>query len=300
MPKPRSGMTTLAVVIPTHNRPELLPVAVGSVLGQELPADVTLRTVIVDDASDPPAGAALGTLAEDVVIIRNETARGPAVARNQGAAAVDADLVAFLDDDDRWLPGKVQACLAAFNTHPDAALVFHQVAFDWSRANGSPSMRVVPNPVARMLHRQPPHLDGVMVPSHLHRSVRFDESFTAAEDLDYILRLALSGRVVELGSVLAIHGTQADLPSAISIASRITGRRQFREKHAGLFDRKAKAYSDLRIGHQYRHLGRKRSAAGAFCQALLRHPLWAAPWKGLLALPLSTRQVASIARSRTH
>jgi glycosyltransferase involved in cell wall biosynthesis len=290
-------MTTVAVVIPTHNRPELLAVAVGSVLSQQLPADVTVRPVIVDDASDPPAAEALGELADAVVIVRNDTPRGPAAARNQGASAIDADLVAFLDDDDRWLPGKVQACLSAFNAYPDAALVFHQVAFDWGRHNGAPRMRVVPNPVGRMLHRQPPHIDGVVVPSQVHKSVRFDESFLAAEDLDYLLRLATSGRVVELSSVLAVLGTPAEFPSAISIASRIAGRRRFREKHAVLFDRKAKAYSDLRIGHQYRHLGSKGSAAGAFALAMVRKPLWAAPWKGLLGLALSDRQVARIARS---
>jgi hypothetical protein len=177
-------------------------------------------------------------------------------------------------------------------------MVFHRVAFDWSTLDGSQGMRVVPNPVARMLHHQPPHIDGVVVPSNIHRSVGFDESFHAAEDLDYILRLAMSGQVVELGSVLAVLGTQAELPSAISITSRIAGRRQLRDKHAVLFDRKAKAYSDLRIGHQYRHLGRRSAATGAFVQAMLRHPLWAAPWKGLLGLALSDRQVANIARSR--
>jgi glycosyltransferase involved in cell wall biosynthesis len=289
-------MTTVAVVIPTHNRPELLAVAVGSVLSQQLPADVTVRAVIVDDASDPPAAEALDALTDAVVIVRNDTARGPAAARNQGASAIDADLVAFLDDDDRWLPGKVQACLSAFNAYPDAALVFHRVAFDWGRHNDAPRVRVVPNPVDRMLHRQPPHIDGVVVPSQVHKSVQFDESFVAAEDLDYLLRLATSGRVVELSSVLAVLGTPAQFPSAISIASRIAGRRRFREKHAVLFDRKAKAYSDLRIGHQYRHLGRKGSAAGAFVLAMVRNPLWAAPWKGLLGLALSDRQVARIAR----
>jgi len=292
-----SGLVRVNAVIPTHNRPELLPIAVDSVLGQEVPEGVTVRAVVVDDASDPPASASLREFGDSVLIVRNETSRGPAAARNQGVSAADADLVAFLDDDDRWLAGKIRTCLAGFQHHPDAVMVFHQVAFNWDRHDGPPSMSVVPDPVARMLHRQPPHLDGVMVPRHVHQSVLFDESFRASEDLDYLLRIALSGPVVELSSTLAVHSARADHPSAISLASRIASRRQFRDKHAPLFDRKAKAYFDLRIGHQYRRAGRSKSASASFLRSLLRHPWWAPPWKGLVGLTLSDRRVQQIART---
>lgn len=291
-------MTTVAVIIPTHNRPNLLPVAVRSVLSQAVPPNVTVRTVIVDDASDPPARATLGAVVDEVIILRNEQPRGPAAARNQGVAAIDADLVAFLDDDDRWLPGKLQACLAAFNAHPDAVLVFHRVVFDWGSVDSPGGLRIVPDPVARMLHHQPPHVDGVMVPRHVHDSVRFDESFRASAELDYLLRVAISGPIVELSTVLAVHGAKADRQSAISVANRIAGRKQLRDKHAALFDRRAKAYTDLRLGHQHRHLGRRLPAAGHFVRALARHPLWMSPWKGLAALTLPDRQVQGVSRFR--
>jgi glycosyltransferase involved in cell wall biosynthesis len=290
--------TTVAVVIPTHNRADLLPTAVRSVLSQHLPDGASVQVVIVDDASDPPARTALRTDADQVLILRNNHPRGPATARNQGASATDADLVAFLDDDDRWLPGKIHACLAAFNAHPDAALVFHRVAFDWGSTDAPQTIRVVRDPVSRMLHHQPPHIDGVVVPRHVHQSVRFDESFRAAAELDYLLRVAMCGPVIELGAVLAVHGAQARRQSAIGVASRIDGRKQFREKHARLFDRKAKAYSDLRLAHQYRHLGQPMTAVGYSLRSLLWDPWRASPWKALVGSVLSDRQVEQIARSR--
>lgn len=254
-------------------------------MSQEVGAGVTVQPVVVDDASKPPASVSLGELADDVLIVRNEYPRGPASARNQGATAVAADFVAYLDDDDYWLPGKLRACIAAIDAFPDASMVFHQTSFKHVTPRPN-SFEVVGDPIARFLHRQPPHINGVVVRSSTHRDTPFDESFPASAELDYLFRIALAGRVVELGSVYAVHGENGADPSAISVTARITGRRMLRQKHRAHFDRKAKAHSDLRIGHQYRRLGRRRAAAKAFLAALLWRPMWASPWKGLLGLAL--------------
>ncbi|MFC7385016.1 glycosyltransferase family 2 protein [Sphaerisporangium rhizosphaerae] len=55
-----------------------------------------------------------------VGVVANRLSPGLPGARNTGIAALDTDLVAFCDDDDVWLPGKLTAQLAALDADPDA------------------------------------------------------------------------------------------------------------------------------------------------------------------------------------
>ena len=87
---------TIAAVIPTCNRPELLARSFSSVLGQSSPAD---EIIIADNGTDPvPDGA----VPDEVTLIRIAPRVGVSAARNAGAATATCEYVAFLDDDDYW------------------------------------------------------------------------------------------------------------------------------------------------------------------------------------------------------
>lgn len=100
----------LSIVIPTHNRPSLLPRALRSALAS-CPDDGEI--IVVDDASDPPAADSLANLADPRLrLIVNPGPHGASAARNFGVAAARGDLVLFLDDDDELLPGYPARVLA--------------------------------------------------------------------------------------------------------------------------------------------------------------------------------------------
>lgn len=284
----------VGVVVPTHNRPRLLRSAVRSILDQEVDC---LRVSVVDEASEPPARTSLQDVADPrITVIRNEVPRGPGAARNQGASALESRYVGFLDDDDRWLPGKLAACLAAFERYPDAGMVVHGAAFHGGRTAGSGEVRLLTDPVRRMLVSQPPHVDTVLVRRAVHDAVRFDESFPAAADLDYMLRVAMAAPVVEIDAVLAMHGPPGDRISAISLERRVAARAQFRAKHAGLFNTEAAAFYDLRLGHLHRRAGQRGKSAVAFSRSLRRRPAMAGAWKGLLGLAVPGPVLERVAR----
>ena len=112
----------VSVVVPTHNRSDLLSVTLRSVLRQR---DVDLEVIVVDEASTDDTTAMLGRLADSRVrTIRHETPRGVSTARNRGAREARGEWVAFIDDDDLWAPDKLARQLhAAQETGRDWAYV---------------------------------------------------------------------------------------------------------------------------------------------------------------------------------
>jgi glycosyltransferase involved in cell wall biosynthesis len=100
-------MIELSVVIPAYNAGSMLREALRSV-GDPGP---TGEILVVDDGStDGSAAIVAGAPGVQVLTQAN---RGPGAARNRGIAAARGGLVAFLDADDRWLPGRTAALLAA-------------------------------------------------------------------------------------------------------------------------------------------------------------------------------------------
>ena len=118
------------IVIPTHSRPQQVRAALRSVLTQFYPGE--LEVVVVYDRAKPDE-----EVAEDgerpVRVVKNERTPGLAGARNTGITALDTDLVAFLDDDDEWLPGKLAAQVTALGTEAELCTTAIEVDYHGRR-----------------------------------------------------------------------------------------------------------------------------------------------------------------------
>jgi len=102
-------VTTVSVIIPVLNRAAIVGRAIMSALSQQLPsAGWSTNVVVVDDGSSDDLATTLEPFGERVLLVRHAHNRGAAAARNTGIAASDGDLIAFLDSDDLWLPGKLK------------------------------------------------------------------------------------------------------------------------------------------------------------------------------------------------
>ena len=100
------------MVVPTRNRAERVRVVLDALAGQTLPRD-RFEVVVVDDGSAAP----LAPSGADK-LLKHDSPRGPAAARNTGWRAARAPLVAFTDDDCRPEPGWLEAGLRAHRTSP--------------------------------------------------------------------------------------------------------------------------------------------------------------------------------------
>jgi len=178
------------VVIPTHNRRAFVREAVISVLAQ---GGTGCEVIVVDDGSEDGTAAALRNEFGAAVRLIETANRGVSAARNAGVLAGRGDLVAFLDSDDVWLPGKLAAqfaCLA------DPAVQICQTQEIWmrdgvrvnpSRRDRKPSGRIFSESLRRCLVSA----STVMLRRSLFERVGgFDESLPACEDYDLWLRIA--------------------------------------------------------------------------------------------------------------
>jgi glycosyltransferase involved in cell wall biosynthesis len=98
-------MPSVSAVISTYERPDGCERAVHSALAQEPPP---LEVLVCDDGSTDGTADRFRSWPEPVRYVRVEPNRGtPAPARNEGAFQAKGEWLAFLDDDDEWLPGKL-------------------------------------------------------------------------------------------------------------------------------------------------------------------------------------------------
>lgn len=114
---------TVSVIIPVHNAEEFLAEAIESVLGQSVPPQ---QVIVVDDGSTDQSAQVARRYNNYIQLIQQANA-GSAAARNCGVTLAHGDLLAFLDDDDYWMPEKLALQLAAFQETPQLEAVYGQI-----------------------------------------------------------------------------------------------------------------------------------------------------------------------------
>lgn len=117
----------VSVIIPTYNRADLLPETLASVLGQTL-ADI--EVIVVDDGSTDDTAEVMAARADNRLrYVKNVRTGLPAAGRNVGIRAAKANLLAFVDSDDLWLPEKLVVQTRYLDEHPDVQWCFTHYDF---------------------------------------------------------------------------------------------------------------------------------------------------------------------------
>jgi glycosyltransferase involved in cell wall biosynthesis len=202
----------ISVVIPTRDRPKLLLRAIASVLRQ---THREIEIIAVIDRSDPDTVSAVRSVDDPRLrLILNPNPSTAAAARNAGADHVAGEWIAFLDDDDEWLPNKLQrqiafaagrapalvSCLSRIVT-PTATYVAPQVIYD----NSGPIDEYLFD--RRSLSTRPGFIQtsSFLLPRALFDKVRFNVE-SAHDDWEFVLRLSkqAGARIETVPEVLAV------------------------------------------------------------------------------------------------
>lgn len=122
------NLPLISVVIPTYMRPvQTLKIALNSVITQSYK---NIEVIVVDDSPETYEGRdaienyLLSIKDDRIKLIKHEKNKGANVARNTGIKNSTGEFVAFLDDDDEWMPNKLQKQCEVLNNNPDLGLVY--------------------------------------------------------------------------------------------------------------------------------------------------------------------------------
>jgi glycosyltransferase involved in cell wall biosynthesis len=187
-------LNRVSVIVPVFNGAATLFDAIESIRAQEVSTEI----IVVDDGSTDDTPRILDTL-HDVIVIRQEN-RGPAAARNRGLLVASAPFIAFIDDDDVWLPRKLAPQLRLLDEHPDAAIVLGRTAFQAL----DPGLGVwLPFDEPRLLY----HLGALLCRRELFDHVgMLDPALPSSEDVDWFLRVRDAGHaILSMPDVVQIH-----------------------------------------------------------------------------------------------
>ncbi|WP_433392762.1 glycosyltransferase family 2 protein [Micromonospora sp. KLBMP9576] len=194
---------SVSAVVPTRDRPELLRAAVRAILDQDHPGPI--EVVVVYDQSEPDLSlAGLSRPDRLVRVIRNERAPGLAGARNCGILAATGELVAFCDDDDEWLPGKLRAQVEALSARPDAEFVSCGIRVSY---DGHTVDRALPKDSVTLADLLRDRMTELHPSTFLIRAAALRDGFglvdeeipgSYAEDYEFLLRAARSAPLVNL------------------------------------------------------------------------------------------------------
>lgn len=216
----------VSVVIPTCNRPQLLRRAVASVLAQTY---CELECIAVDDASAGDTAAVLAAFDDKrIVFLRNKQNRGAPASRNRGIAEAHGEFIALLDDDDEWLPEKIEKQVRAFHDAEELVGVVY-CGFEFVGA-GNERAAIAVSPVWRgQVHEAMLESCVLGSPTPLVRKKYFaqaglfDERLPSCQDWDMWIRLAAVCAFDFVPDVLArhyVHGRQISADLQAKIASR--------------------------------------------------------------------------------
>lgn len=186
----------VSTIIPTKDRAHLLARALTSVRRLE-GLDLAIEIIVVDNGSSDHT-AEVARAAGAVLVHAAE--RGAAAARNAGIKAATGEYLAFLDDDDAWLPGHLRPHLALLDARPDFdAVVGQTVTCDHRlRPQEAPWPLALPDDgdvFDAFLGFYPQVGATVVRRSAIDELGLFDEALLSDEDWDWHLRLALDHQV---------------------------------------------------------------------------------------------------------
>ena len=282
----------ISVVIPAHDAQAYLGACLASVQAQR--GAFTLEVIVVDDGSSDSTPDIARQ--QPGVTCLTQPNRGPSAARNTGIAQARGELIAFLDADDLWPPGKLAAQLDVLERHPEAAVVFGdcrqfdeggqqpQTLFE-AGALGTGAWgnsETVPGAYARLLEENFITTGSVVMRrAALAELGGFAEDLRLVEDLELWLRVARRHPVAWCSQVCLLRRRHADNtsrdPEAMSLAFLDVLRRQ--EAHQA--GKAAVPDLDLRrlVAREYLHLAELALSRGLARTAFER------AWRSLVERP---------------
>jgi glycosyltransferase involved in cell wall biosynthesis len=272
-------MPKVSAVITTYNRAHFLKRAIRSVLEQTFQ---DFEIVVVNDASrDNGATDAVVESFHDprIKYFRHESNKGIGVTRNTGVLNSSGKYIAFLDDDDAWLPKKLELQCGLFDSSSDAVGVVYTGIYrlEWK----------IKKITGQRIPRHRGHIldalrerncigtsSSVMIRRGCFDKVGlFDDALPYGEDFDMWLRLAGEFQFEYTEEPLVLY-SRHDVKLSTNDARRLSGVERLLEKHGKFFSTDERRYArfHFNLGLLYCYNGNVGKSRRALLKAINLSP----------------------------
>ena len=265
-------MHRISVVLPAYNARDTIVPALRSALAQTA---APYEIVVVDDGSQDGTAELVERELPEVKVLRQANT-GPSAARNTAAAAARGEWLAFLDADDLWLPGKLEAQLAALDAAPEIGMCSSDWVRDAAKAPPLPAPAELPRrriAFADIVRLNRFQTSTVLVRRELWQAVGgFRTAIDGTEDWDFWMRVSRLTDDLHLAWPLVVYRDEGS--SYSKNARRVYDAMQRMLADLGPPDgpipeteyRRLLAWHDVRFAYAFWRLGRQEDL-----RAALRH-----------------------------
>jgi glycosyltransferase involved in cell wall biosynthesis len=293
---PVSPMVT--VVLCTYNRAHLVGRAIRSIVGQTLQ---DWELLVVDDASSDGTEEAVRAFADPRVrYVRREANGGLSASRNTGMSMAAGRYVAFLDDDDEYLPNKLERQVAYLEDDAAAGLGGVEHAWQVVDPGGKAIVAVRTHPLCEddvLFNRVTLSVVQLLLRRDRLEDLRFDESLVTWEDWDFLLRFLRRHRLGYMQEPLMVvyrdHGPRMSASEAL-----VRGMRSVLDKYDEEFSRsrRLEGFWNFKLAVLLIKRGELAEGRSRLLHALRLWPFRPERW---LLLGMSWRRSATVV-SRTY
>lgn len=269
-------MPKVSVIIPTYNRAEFLKSAIESVLGQTY---MDFELLISDDASTDNTEQVVESFSDKRIrFTKNEINKGVIHIRNKAVTNSTGEYIAFLDDDDEWMPEKLEKQINIIEGRPHSLGAVYTGAHSIDTKLGKVVKITTPkyrgNILKELLENNIIITSSIVVKKRCFEKVGlFDPEYRSASDFDMWIRLAEEYDFNYVKDSLVRYHIHPNSISTNYVAVR-DGLERLLAKHNKLFSANNKAYSNhlLKLGVAYCYSGNTKRGKRAFIKAIELNP----------------------------
>lgn len=210
----------VSVIVPTHNRPDMLAVTLQSILNQSFR---DFEIIVINDAGQDVSAVIGRCNAPNIRYLSHERNQGLAAARNTALKAAKGSYIAYLDDDDIYYPNHLQTLVAFLENsdynvaYTDACRisqrkegdVYRTVSTEYPYSEDFDADRMLSEnyiPVLCIMHRA----------SCLQESGLFDETLNRHEDWDLWIRISRAHPFAHIKNVTCAYTNRLDGSGMVS------------------------------------------------------------------------------------
>jgi len=254
----------VSIIMPTYNRLHLIGNAIRSILNQTYK---DFELIVVDDCPEKRAEEVVKKFKDKrIIYVKHEQQKGGAAARNTGIRIARGDFIGFIDDDDEWLPKKLEIQMKKFkNTSNDVGFCFSAVR---NILEDREKNSKVPEGIADYYELALRRFKGFLTITLIIKKFvfdkvgLFDETLPSHQEPDLIIRIARRYKGLGINKPLARLNLTAHDQIGRNLKKRIKGREIILKKYYNEFRKRpvilAKHY--FQLGLWYRDGGQYKQA----------------------------------------